>query len=73
MWACAHDQIDVIEYLLRQGADASKVSVEGECALSFACSNGNVDIVKLLLAENVDINNYDWVRFFFFLKTGQCR
>ncbi len=61
MWACAHDQVDIVEFLLRFGADASKVSIEGECALSFASSNGNVDVLRLLLAENVDVNNYDWV------------
>ena len=61
MWACAHDQNDTVEFLIRFGANPSAVSIEGECALSFACCNGNVQVVNMLLTENVDVNNYDWV------------
>ncbi|XP_039398796.1 ankyrin repeat family A protein 2 isoform X5 [Mauremys reevesii] len=60
MWAAAHGQIAVVEFLLQNGADAQILGKGRESALSLACSKGYTDIVKMLLDCGVDVNEYDW-------------
>ncbi|XP_051028409.1 ankyrin repeat family A protein 2 isoform X2 [Acomys russatus] len=60
MWAAAHGQIAVVEFLLQNGADPQLLGKGRESALSLACSKGYTDIVKMLLDCAVDVNEYDW-------------
>uniref|UniRef100_A0A3B5MHV9 Ankyrin repeat, family A (RFXANK-like), 2 n=1 Tax=Xiphophorus couchianus TaxID=32473 RepID=A0A3B5MHV9_9TELE len=61
MWAAAHGQIAVVEFLLQnQGADPNLLAKGRESALSLACSKGYTDIVKMLIDCGVDVNEYDW-------------
>ncbi|KAF5913650.1 hypothetical protein HPG69_017271, partial [Diceros bicornis minor] len=60
MWAAAHGQIAVVEFLLQNGADPQLLGKGRESALSFACSKGYTDIVQMLLGCGVDVNEYDW-------------
>ncbi|CDQ73920.1 unnamed protein product [Oncorhynchus mykiss] len=60
MWAAAHGQIAVIEFLLQNGADPNLLAKGRESALSLACSKGYTDIVKMLIDCGVDVNEYDW-------------
>uniref|UniRef100_A0A8C6CP94 Ankyrin repeat family A protein 2 n=1 Tax=Moschus moschiferus TaxID=68415 RepID=A0A8C6CP94_MOSMO len=60
MWAAAHGQIAVVEFLLQNGADPQLLGKGQESALSLACSKGYTDIVKILLDCGVDVNEYDW-------------
>nr|XP_005998822.1 PREDICTED: ankyrin repeat family A protein 2 isoform X2 [Latimeria chalumnae] len=60
MWAAAHGQIAMVEFLLQNGADPHILAKGRENALSLACSKGYTDIVKMLLDCGVDVNEYDW-------------
>ncbi|XP_068941062.1 ankyrin repeat family A protein 2 isoform X3 [Petaurus breviceps papuanus] len=60
MWAAAHGQIAVVEFLLQNGADPQILGKGRESALSLASSKGYTDIVKMLLDCGVDVNEYDW-------------
>ncbi|MFT7815629.1 ankyrin repeat family A protein 2 [Arapaima gigas] len=60
MWAAAHGQIAVVEFLLQNGADPHILAKGRESALSLACSKGYTDIVKMLIDCGVDVNEYDW-------------
>ncbi|KAF6734997.1 Ankyrin repeat family A protein 2 [Oryzias melastigma] len=60
MWAAAHGQIAVVEFLLQNGADPHLLAKGRESALSLACSKGYTDIVKMLIDCGVDVNEYDW-------------
>ncbi|XP_012672671.1 ankyrin repeat family A protein 2 isoform X2 [Clupea harengus] len=67
MWAAAHGQIAVVEFLLQnasvlnpQGADPHILAKGRESALSLACSKGYTDIVKMLIECGVNVNEYDW-------------
>ncbi|XP_052580926.1 ankyrin repeat family A protein 2-like [Peromyscus californicus insignis] len=60
MWAAAHRQIAVVQFLLQNGADPQLLGKGRESALSLACSKGYTDIVKMLLDCGVGVNEYDW-------------
>ncbi|XP_055729756.1 ankyrin repeat family A protein 2-like isoform X1 [Salvelinus fontinalis] len=60
MWAAAHGQIAVVEFLLQNGANPNLLAKGRESALSLACSKGYTDIVKMLIDCGVDVNEYDW-------------
>ncbi|XP_037389491.1 ankyrin repeat family A protein 2 isoform X1 [Pygocentrus nattereri] len=60
MWAAAHGQIAVVEFLLQSGADPHILAKGRESALSLACSKGYTDIVRMLIDCGVDVNEYDW-------------
>ncbi|XP_050965475.1 ankyrin repeat family A protein 2 isoform X1 [Labeo rohita] len=60
MWAAAHGQIAVVEFLLQSGADPHLLAKGRESALSLACSKGYTDIVRMLIDCGVDVNEYDW-------------
>uniref|UniRef100_A0A672RFK3 Ankyrin repeat family A protein 2-like n=1 Tax=Sinocyclocheilus grahami TaxID=75366 RepID=A0A672RFK3_SINGR len=60
MWAAAHGQIAVVEFLLQSSADPHLLAKGRESALSLACSKGYTDIVRMLIDCGVDVNEYDW-------------
>eukprot|EP00062_Callorhinchus_milii_P014450 gi/632963644/ref/XP_007897996.1/ PREDICTED: ankyrin repeat family A protein 2 isoform X2 [Callorhinchus milii] len=60
MWAAAHGQIAVVEFLLQNGGDPHLLANGRESALSLASSKGYADIVKMLLNHGCDVNEYDW-------------
>ncbi|XP_041706435.1 ankyrin repeat family A protein 2 [Coregonus clupeaformis] len=60
MWAAAHGQIAVVEFLLQNGADPNRLAKGRESALSLACNKGYTDIVKMLIGCGVNVNEYDW-------------
>uniref|UniRef100_A0A8C8TVL6 Ankyrin repeat family A protein 2 n=1 Tax=Peromyscus maniculatus bairdii TaxID=230844 RepID=A0A8C8TVL6_PERMB len=60
MWAAAHRQIAVVQFLLQNGADPQLLGKGRESALSSACSQGYTDTVKMLLDCGVGVNEYDW-------------
>jgi ankyrin repeat protein len=47
-WACAKDKLDIVKYLLENGADVNIVGVNGYTPLHFANANGHFTIVDLL-------------------------
>lgn len=54
--ACEHGRIDLIEKLLKMGADP-ELKNNGVTVLGTACVFGHIDIIQLLLAYSVDPNN----------------
>ena len=50
---------DIVELLLKNGADINKKNESGWTALTVAAENGNTDIVDLLLKNGADINTCD--------------
>ncbi|XP_059114891.1 ankyrin repeat family A protein 2-like [Peromyscus eremicus] len=60
MWAVAHGQMAVVQFLLQNGADPQLLGKGRERAPSLTCSKGYTDIVKMLLDCGVGVNEYDW-------------
>ncbi len=63
--SCINQDIEIIQFLLDNGADVNLCSNEigrslnkhnKNTALMVACANGNIEIVKLLLSNGADIN-----------------
>ncbi|XP_067662108.1 ankyrin repeat domain-containing protein 17-like [Haliotis asinina] len=54
-------QKDVVELLVREGADVSRVNDVGNNALHVACRGGHVDVAEFILSLNrVDVNSRGW-------------
>ena len=47
--ACSLDDLDIIRFLLENGADPNEPNAEGYTPLMYSCQNVNVDAVKLLI------------------------
>ncbi|XP_072114026.1 ankyrin repeat family A protein 2 [Mobula birostris] len=60
MWAAAHGQIAVVEFLLQNGGDPHLLANGRESALSLASSKGYSNIVNMLLDYGCNVNEYDW-------------
>ena len=59
--ASAVDYVDMVEFLLENGADvAAKTYGECQTALHFAAKNDAVNAIKMLLAHKSDINCTDY-------------
>lgn len=57
-WAARDGRADIVELLLKGGADADLrdgVLVHGATALHLAASNGHESVIRLLLANGADI------------------
>ncbi len=58
MVAAENGHIEVVELLLKHGADLSVTDARGNNILHIACNQGEFDVVKYLLSLNsVDINS----------------
>ena len=57
--AAFYNNIDLLEWLINQGADIDAKDYIGYTALHFACQEGHIDSVKLLLLNNADVNIVD--------------
>ncbi|XP_046552936.1 ankyrin repeat domain-containing protein 17-like [Haliotis rubra] len=59
--AAKHGHRDVVELLVKEGADVTQVDDIGENTLHWACVGGDLETVKLVLSLNiVDINRRGW-------------
>ena len=56
IFACCNDHLEVVRYLLEQGAKSDKTDKEGMTSLHIAAFNGNLEIVKLLMIYGADLN-----------------
>ena len=57
MWAAAEGHVDVIDLLVKAGADVEKSTSKGFSAIMFAARQGHTDAAKRLLAAGVDVNS----------------
>jgi ankyrin repeat protein len=48
--------LEIVELLLKNGADTNKSTKYGETPLSIACKYGHLEIVELLLKNGADVN-----------------
>ena len=53
---CASDRghVEVVSYLLDQGANTDRKAYDGDTALLYACRSGHVEVVELLLSRGAD-------------------
>ena len=56
MIAAQHAHLEVVRYLLEQGADRDKASNGGYTPLHWAADLGHLEIAKLLMAYGADLN-----------------
>ncbi|XP_043270525.1 ankyrin repeat domain-containing protein 49-like [Venturia canescens] len=54
--ACYGNHVDVVEFLLEQGADKFAKTIDGWQPIHSACCWNNVECIATLLAANIDIN-----------------
>jgi ankyrin repeat protein len=55
-WAAHHDELRIVELLVRAGANVNAANRYGVTPLSLACTNGNSSIVGLFLEAKADPN-----------------
>ncbi|TWT79953.1 Ankyrin repeats (3 copies) [Planctomycetes bacterium CA13] len=60
MMAAAEGQLEVVETLLKRGADPTTVDVDGETAEIFAANNGHSKVVAMIQKFDVDQANSSW-------------
>ncbi len=51
--------LDVVKYLVSQGADINAMDTYGKTALMYAAQKGQLSIVKYLIAQGADVNHKD--------------
>ncbi|OUM61687.1 hypothetical protein PIROE2DRAFT_26240, partial [Piromyces sp. E2] len=52
--ACKNGHIDVVKYLVEQGANIHQENYNYDTPLYIACKNGHEDIVKYLVEQGAD-------------------
>ncbi len=57
MWAVRHDDLALVDQLLRAGANPKAANHDGATAMYLACVNGNVAIADRLLKAGVGVND----------------
>lgn len=56
VWACEHGHIDVVSYLISNGANPHLRDVEYNEALHWAAFSGSSDVLAMLLNAGCDVN-----------------
>ncbi|KAI4459833.1 g9a isoform b [Holotrichia oblita] len=56
VWACEHNHLNIVKYLLRKGADPSLRDLKQNIALHWAAFSGCQENVELLLNYGTDVN-----------------
>ena len=54
--AAYNHEDEIVKYLIRNGADGSIESINGDTILMWAASNGKNDIINQLVSNGVNIN-----------------
>jgi len=57
--ACYSARYEVVEFLIKQGANIDKPDVDGQTPLMMACGRGDINTVKLVLQNGADIDILD--------------
>ncbi|WAO96991.1 Hypothetical protein NCS54_01468900 [Fusarium falciforme] len=57
--ACTNGSIDVVDVLLKKGADITVADNDGLTPLNAASANGHIEVVKLLLEKGADVTVAD--------------
>lgn len=57
--ACYSARYEVVEFLIKQGANIDKPDVDGQTPLMIACGSGDINTVKLVLQNGADIDILD--------------
>ena len=60
--AALYGQSQMLEALIKAGADAKQKNARGETLVMFAGRSGNPDAIKLLVANGADVNAKETVR-----------
>jgi ankyrin repeat domain-containing protein 17 len=55
MEASQEGHLELVRYLLTQGADVNATTTTGDSALTYACENGHTDVAELLLQYRADL------------------
>jgi len=75
-WACANDKLDIVKYLLENGANINIMGVNGYTPLHFAYANGHFSIIYLLEKKGANQHEKDkdgrepWQHFALYLLGG---
>lgn len=55
MEAAQEGHLELLRYLISQGANVNAKTATGDTALTYACENGHSDVAELLLQANADL------------------
>lgn len=53
-YVCRNNEIDVVEWLIKQGADVNCADKNGDSALMVAIARGNTEIARMLIKSGAD-------------------
>lgn len=56
MLACYNNRLDIIDYLIKKGANIDVVDSDGYTPLMYACKEGNLQLVKFLVENGANID-----------------
>lgn len=56
VWACEHGHVEVVSFLMSNGADPNLRDVEYNEALHWAAFSGSCNVLELLLNADCDVN-----------------
>jgi acyl-CoA-binding protein len=59
MWACDHGHLEIVKYLVEQGADMNKQDNDGQTCLHYAVSCEHLDIIKYLVQSKINVDICD--------------
>ncbi|XP_076823769.1 ankyrin repeat domain-containing protein 17-like isoform X2 [Clavelina lepadiformis] len=57
MEAAQEGQLDLVKFLIQQGANVNATTTSGDSALSYACEHGHTDVADHLLAAGADLEH----------------
>ena len=56
LFAAYHERTDIVDFLIKEGANVNKANHSGMTALLLTISTGNLEIVKHLVAKGAQVN-----------------